>query len=123
MTTGKESMFPYAWTGGVITELSNDRKRDLAEQKKRCAICGRVDAGERPVTHEKLSGGQICYLCEDCAVEYVLRAEGVRCKYEEPAPVRLLSVTVVASELEYLKLAIQEWADEYDVQLQMEVAR
>lgn len=78
ITTIRDGMFPYAWRGGVITSISNDQRMDVAQRHKRCAICG----DEKPLTHEKLSGGQKSYICEHCAIDYVLKAESVKDRYE-----------------------------------------
>jgi len=113
-------MFPYLWTAGVISELSKEK---MAEQTdKHCTICGE----KKQLTHEHLSGGQTHYICEDCAVDYVLKAESVKIKYEQKKPVlmrlRTLQITIPAINVEALKYDIEEWAEEYGIeQMNMEM--
>ena len=117
-------MFPYSWTAGVITQLSAEKVRDLAKTDKPCAICGKKKA----LTHANLSGGQTHHICEDCAVDYVLKAESVKIKYEQKKPemiinpLKTLQITIRAIDVEDLKSTIEEWAAEYGTeQMKVEV--
>jgi len=122
-----KKMFPYLWTAGVISELS---KKKMAEQTdKHCTICGE----KKQLTHEHLSGGQTHYICEDCAVDYVLKAESVKIKYEQKKTERvsielrtpkykMLQIILPAFDAEELKSVIEEWAEEYGLkQVNVEV--
>jgi len=113
-----KEMFPYLWNAGVISELSKEKVRKLAKTNKPCTICGE----RNPLTHEHLSGGQTHYICEDCAVDYVLKAESVKIRYEQKKPElvpiqsKTLQITVPAIDVEDLKSAVEEWAEEYDIE-------
>jgi len=121
-----KEMFPYLWSAGVITELSNDKRKAVVH--KVCAICGKPGTEDEPLTHEHLSGGAKNYIHELCAQNYVLNAEAVKCKYAAPIEpmttaisVKTLQVTIPAIDVEDLKSAVEEWADEYGLTEQMKV--
>jgi len=83
------------------------------------------DPAESP-THEKLSDGRISYLCEACeacAIEYVFRAGTLRSKYEAPAQLLPLSVTVPACNRADLQKLIQDWANDHNIPVQIAEVR
>lgn len=79
----QKPMFPYHWNAADLYELTPEDQAEVAKRKKRCAICGK----EESLTHQKYSGGCLSYLSEGCAVDYVLKAESVKDRYEKPVPV------------------------------------
>lgn len=68
--------FPFKWRYAKILELSEEEKlninrpRGRKQQYKLCAICG---VGGN-LTHRKVSDGNPCLICEECANRYVFSA-------------------------------------------------
>jgi len=125
-----EKMFPYLWSAGVIAELTAEQiSRTVKMRNKHCAICGKVGTEDEPLTHEHLSGGVKNYIHELCAQNYVLNAEAVKIKYATPIAEpknemmkKTLQITLPAIDVENLKSAIDEWAEEYGIeQMNVEV--
>jgi hypothetical protein len=98
-------IFPYHWSGASLYE--QELTAEEREHHRRCALCGE----EKPLTHAKYSGGCISFLCEDCAVDYVLKAESVKEKYEMPSLVSdkmaVFQITAPASILEAIRTGIE----------------
>jgi hypothetical protein len=84
--------FPFAWTGGVITALNADEQREIAARRHRCALCGE----SKQLTHKKISGGVPTFICNECAEDYVQRAQRIQARHEPP---KKLLIEVSAPEL------------------------
>jgi len=73
---GKEELpSSFSFVGGVVTELSNAKRRELtADGGNVCVLCGL----EKELTHQRTSGGRSSYICEDCAQKYIENARKIK---------------------------------------------
>ena len=76
----------------MITALNADEQREIAARRHRCALCGEA----KQLTHKKISGGVPTFICNDCAANYVQRAQRVQARQESP---KKLFIEVTAREL------------------------
>jgi len=97
----------------VITALNADEEHEIAARRHRCALCGE----SKQLTHKRISGGVPSFICNECAQDYVQRAQRVQTRHESPKKLLIEVSARVATVtfngiVEDLKRLVDEYLDE-----------